>query len=306
MKTFYYLFITCICYVTFAYSSSGKIKEFVLPENHEITLLKNSLSNLINDLKSAEGLELSIDDKYKYYKLSIDRYLSSVGFKYEENTLYCAPIPTYNFCETKFRLLLYLRRLELVTMLTESIPSILERVLKIVEDEERNTMLMHHFIEHSIVKYQVSKYRTFFSHDFLNHPHASFAAMRESLNNSSSWVEESPYIRDCVIKHIEHMYYANYIHLGLSLNNPYFNSLQIAEFQSKARKISQKLTYESLMTMDKCIVLKESEVLLDAQELKKGKVYNEISQKMNTVRFCSVYANYRGTIPSLVIIFHSK
>jgi hypothetical protein len=242
MKIFYYLFVACICYITSAYASPGETKEFVLPEHHEITLFKNGLSNLINDLKSAEHSTLSIDDKYEYYKLSIDRHLSSVGFKYEENALYCAPIPTHNFCETKFRLLLYLRRLELVTIFTESVPSILECVLQIVEDEERNTILMHHFIEQSIVKSQVSKYRIFFSQDFLNHPHASFAAMRERLNNSSSWIEESPLVRRCIIDHIEHMYYANYIHLGLLLNNPYFNSQQPPRFSIESKKDSSKIS----------------------------------------------------------------
>lgn len=303
MKIFYYLFVACICYITSAYASPGETKEFVLPEHHEITLFKNGLSNLINDLKRAEDATLSIDDMYEYYKLSIDRHLSSVGFKYEENALYCAPIPTHNFCETKFRLLLYLRRLELVTMLTESVPSILECVLQIVEDEERNTILMHHFIEQSIVKSQVSKYRIFFSQDFLNHPHASFAAMRERLNNSSSWIEKSPRVRASIIEHIEHMYYANYIHLGLSLNNPYFNSQQPPDFQSKARKIAQKLASESLISADKHIILKEAEDLLDAQELKNGKAYNEISKKMKTEGLYLVWANYRGGYPALIIVF---
>ena len=270
MKIFYYLFVACICYITSAYASPGETKEFELPEHHEITLFKNSLSNLINDLKSAEDATLSIDDMYEYYKLSIDRHLSSVGFKYEENALYFAPIPTCNFCETKFRLLLYLRRLELVTIFTESVPSILECVLQIVEDEERNTILMHHFIDQSIVKSQVSKYRIFFSQDFLNHPHASFA---------------------------------NYIHLELLLNNPYFNSQQPAAFQSKARKLSQKLASESLISVDKHDFLKRSEELLDAQELKKGKVYNELSQKMKTAGGYLVCANYRGGYPALIIVF---
>ena len=242
MKIFYYLFVACICYITSAYASPGETKEFVLPEHHEITLFKNGLSNLINDLKSAEDATLSIDDMYEYYKLSIDRHLSSIEFKYDENALYFAPIPTHNFCETKFRLLLYLRRLELVTMLTESVPSILECVLQIVEDEERNTILMHHFIEQSIVKSQVSKYRTFFSQDFLNHPHASFAAMRERLNHSSSWIEKSPRVRASIIEHIEHMYYANYIHLGLLLNNPYFNSQQPPRFSIESQKDSSKIS----------------------------------------------------------------
>lgn len=302
-KIFYYLFVACICYITSAYASPGETKEFVLPEHHEITQFKNSLSNLINDLKRAEDATLSIDDMYEYYKLSIDRHLSSVGFKYEENALYCAPIPTHNFCETKFRLLLYLRRLELVTIFTESVPSILECVLQIVEDEERNTILMHHFIEQSIVKSQVSKYRIFFSQDFLNHPHASFAAMRERLNHSSSWIEKSPRVRASIIEHIEHMYYANYIHLGLLLNNPYFNSQQPAAFQSKARKLSQKLASESLISVDKHDFLKRSEELLDAQELKKGKVYNELSQKMKTAGCYLVCANYRGGYPALIIVF---
>lgn len=242
MKIFCYLFVACICYITSAYASPGETKEFVLPEHHEITQFKNVLSNLINDLKSAEDTTLSIDDKYEYYKLSIDRHLSSVGFKYDENALYFAPIPTHNFCEIKFRLLLYLQRLELVTMLTESVPSMLERVLQIVEDEERNTILMHHFIEQSIVKSQVSKYRIFFSQDFLNHSHASFAAMRERLNHSSSWIEKSPRVRASIIDHIEHMYYANYIHLGLLLNNPYFNSQQPPRFSIESQKDSSKIS----------------------------------------------------------------
>ena len=303
MKIFYYLFVACICYITSAYASPGETKEFVLPEHHEIKLFKNGLSNLINDLKSAEHSTLSIDDKYEYYKLSIDRHLSSVGFKYDDNALYCAPIPTCNFCETKFRLLLYLRRLELVTMLTESVPSMLERVLQIVENEEMNTLLMHHFIEQSIVKSQITKYRTFFSQDFLNHPHASFAAMKESLNNSSSWIEESPLVRRCIIDHIEHMYYANYIHLGLLLNNPYFNSQQPPDFQSKARKIAQKLASESLISAHKYIILKGAEELLDAQELKKGKTYNEISKQMKTEGLYLVWANYGGGYPALIIVF---
>ncbi len=303
MKIFYYLFVACICYITSAYASPGETKEFELPEHHEITLFKNSLSNLINDLKRAEDATLSIDDKYDYYKLSIERHLSSIEFKYDDNALYCAPIPTCNFCETKFRLLLYLRRLELVTMLTESVPSMLERVLQIVEDEERNTILMHHFIEQSIVKSQVSKYRIFFSQDFLNHPHASFAAMRERLNNSSSWIEKSPRVRASIIEHIEHMYYANYIHLGLSLNNPYFNSQHPPDFQSKARKIAQKLASESLISADKHIILKEADELLDAQELKNGKAYNEISKKMKTEGLYLVWGNYRGGYPALIIVF---
>jgi hypothetical protein len=179
----------------------------------------------------------------------------------------------------------------------------LERVLQIVEDEERNTILMHHFIEQSIVKSQVSKYRIFFSQDFLNHSHASFAAMRERLNNSSSWIEKSPRVRASIIEHIEHMYYANYIHLGLLLNNPYFNSQQPPDFQSKARKIAQKLASESLISADKHIILKEAEELLDAQELKNGKAYNEISKKMKTEGLYLVWANYRGGYPALIIVF---
>ena len=99
------------------------------------------------------------------------------------------------------------------------------------------------------------------------------------------------------------MYYANYIHLGLLLNNPYFNSQQSLDFQSKARKIAQKLASESLISADKHIILKEAEDLLDAQELKNGKAYNEISKKMKTEGLYLVWANYRGGYPALIIVF---
>lgn len=304
----YHIFLSAISLLSLCIAETTEhLQEheaYQLPDEHEVTKLKNNLTILIKRHEDIKKKQLNFLDMYSETKKEIDGFIESVKLNdvVRDNEVYSLPIPTYELTCTKNQLLSYYRDFSMSLYLDEDLGETLNKILRIVKFEEKKSIRIKKCIEKISIYHQLSVCKGLFSDGFLKQHIESIEEMRLCLNKPESWKIDFSLFRESITEHLISTCKANIIQASLNLNHPGWFSNTPDMYISRAEVIRKNINNQTEALKHYMSILQRSECLIPDEIFLNHPDFIKIMNEVHSEGFKPIICMKPAGAPSNIIV----